>query len=151
MPLVMEAVERGLVPDRLIRAGIRRLLARKLQHERRGGPDAQRERRARLLTAMQDSAIALHTGDANRQHYELPPAFFEAVLGGRLKYSSGYWPEGVRALDDSGQEGYQLSAHLRREAARVGRAEGEDRRPRRSPDRHAHHGDAFHRLGLLRE
>ncbi len=101
MPLVMEAVERGLVPDRLIRAGIRRLLARKLQHERRGGPDAQRERRARLLTAMQDSAIALHTGDANRQHYELPPAFFEAVLGGRLKYSSGYWPEGVRALDDS--------------------------------------------------
>lgn len=101
MDLVMEAVERGLVPDPLVRLGIRRLLTAKLATERRGGLDAQRARRTRLLAAMQDSAIALHTAAANQQHYELPPAFFEAVLGARLKYSSGYWPEGVETLDAS--------------------------------------------------
>lgn len=36
--------------------------------------------------------IALVPERANDQHYEVPSAFFEAVLGPRLKYSCGLWP-----------------------------------------------------------
>ena len=38
---------------------------------------------------------------ANEQHYEVPPAFFDAVLGHRRKYSSCFWPAGVDNLDDA--------------------------------------------------
>ena len=50
---------------------------------------------------MSSSKIALVPELANEQHYEVPPLFFERVLGKHLKYSSGYWPEGVSTLDDS--------------------------------------------------
>jgi cyclopropane-fatty-acyl-phospholipid synthase len=52
-----------------------------------------------LLRKFDTSPIAVHTSDANRQHYELPSAFFELVLGKRLKYSCCYWPDGVTSLD----------------------------------------------------
>ncbi|HEV2275177.1 MAG TPA: cyclopropane-fatty-acyl-phospholipid synthase family protein, partial [Acidobacteriaceae bacterium] len=37
----------------------------------------------------------------NEQHYEVPPRFFELVLGKRLKYSSGFWEDGCRTLDQA--------------------------------------------------
>jgi cyclopropane-fatty-acyl-phospholipid synthase len=37
---------------------------------------------------MSEWPIAVHTDDANAQHYELPAAFFSLVLGPRRKYSS---------------------------------------------------------------
>jgi cyclopropane-fatty-acyl-phospholipid synthase len=52
-----------------------------------------------FLEQRRRSPIALHVEDANRQHYELPPAFFQRVLGARLKYSGAYWPAGVETLD----------------------------------------------------
>lgn len=106
----MEAVERGWVPDPLVRAGIRRLLARKLADERRGGAGAMASRRDALLAALEDAAVALHADAANRQHYELPPAFFEAVLGPQLKYSCGLWGEGVRTLEESEEAMLALTA-----------------------------------------
>jgi cyclopropane-fatty-acyl-phospholipid synthase len=36
---------------------------------------------------------------ANRQHYEVPPEFFQLVLGRNLKYSGCLWPAGVERLD----------------------------------------------------
>lgn len=38
---------------------------------------------------------------SKEQHYEVPPEFFELVLGSRLKYSSAYWPETVTHLDQA--------------------------------------------------
>ncbi len=37
---------------------------------------------------LKNSEIAIETDKANEQHYELPTAFFQAVLGKRLKYSA---------------------------------------------------------------
>jgi cyclopropane-fatty-acyl-phospholipid synthase len=42
--------------------------------------------------------VAIHTDAANRQHYELPPGFFEQCLGPRLKYSGCYYPTGGETL-----------------------------------------------------
>lgn len=86
--LAAAAAERGLVPDPLVRVGIRRLLARRLHQEGAGAPAAERQARRRALeAAMADGPIAVFTDEANEQHYELPPRFFEVMLGPRRKYS----------------------------------------------------------------
>jgi cyclopropane-fatty-acyl-phospholipid synthase len=47
------------------------------------------------------SRVALETAKANEQHYEVPPEFFELVLGPYLKYSSALWSEGTRDLGEA--------------------------------------------------
>ena len=87
--------------DRLIRAWIRRLNARRLTELSEGGIESQITRLNALYTQLAQSPRALCTHQANVQHYEVPPAFFQLVLGKHLKYSCGYWPEGVADLDHS--------------------------------------------------
>lgn len=96
---LIEACERGLVPDRLIRAGIRRLLRARLSRESSGGSEVIHERYCAMLDELRNGPIAEDTDKANEQHYELPPAFFEQVLGTYRKYSCALWPEGVKDLD----------------------------------------------------
>lgn len=98
MHRVIDLAERGLVPDPLVRAGIRALLARHLDALRGGEPEARRRRDEAFLERLGSGPIALAPESANAQHYEVPAAFFERVLGPRLKYSSGHWPEGVGTL-----------------------------------------------------
>jgi cyclopropane-fatty-acyl-phospholipid synthase len=43
--------------------------------------------------------VALVPEMANLQHYEVPPEFFQKVLGKNLKYSGCLWPAGVGTLD----------------------------------------------------
>jgi len=89
----------GLLPDWLVRIGIRRLLRARLREERKASCEAQQEHFSSLLQNLRQSPIAVHTLDANRQHYEVPAAFFRLVLGAHMKYSSGYWRDGVKSLD----------------------------------------------------
>jgi len=92
---------RGLVPEPLLRVGVRRLLRQRLRDEAAGGPAAVLERKARLLAELREGPITAHAAEANAQHYEVPTDFYHLVLGRRLKYSSALWPEGVDALDDA--------------------------------------------------
>jgi cyclopropane-fatty-acyl-phospholipid synthase len=96
----IELAEAGLVPDVITRAAIRRLLRQRLREL--GSEDAERELRdAELLRRdLSEGPIAVSTAAANEQHYEVPAAYFERVLGRRLKYSSGLW-EGVTGLDQA--------------------------------------------------
>ena len=93
--------ERGLLPDVLIRAGIRALCSQRLREECRGGLTAQSARYQELLSLLRSSPVAVHTEAANAQHYELPPAFFELCLGRQLKYSSCYFPSGRESLEQA--------------------------------------------------
>lgn len=98
----MAWVERGLVPDPLLRLGIRRRLSAHLRELNSGGVEASAARHAAFVASLRGSErIAPAPEAANRQHYELPVAFFQRVLGARLKYSSAYWPEGVETLDEA--------------------------------------------------
>ena len=96
MRWALDLVERGWVPDPVVRLGIRRLLAARVR-EIGVDPEAQ----ARLAEQMRRSPVAIATEAANEQHYELPPAFFQSVLGRHLKYSACFWPDTVTALDDA--------------------------------------------------
>jgi cyclopropane-fatty-acyl-phospholipid synthase len=93
--------ERGLVPDVLLRLGIRRLCAQRLQEEGACAPQLQTQHYQRLIEELRSSPVAIHTEAANAQHYELPAAFFALCLGRRLKYSSGYYPTGTETLDEA--------------------------------------------------
>jgi cyclopropane-fatty-acyl-phospholipid synthase len=99
--LAFRLLDRGLVPDALIRAGIRRILRNRLAEQERGGIEGQSERLRTLLRDLRASDIAVETEKANQQHYEVLPEFFQLVLGKRLKYSCGYWPPGVDLLDEA--------------------------------------------------
>jgi cyclopropane-fatty-acyl-phospholipid synthase len=97
----MRALELGLLPDYLVRHGIRRLLRARLADEDQGGPEAQQRHRQNLIAKLKQSPVAIHTADANAQHYELPPEFFELVLGKHLKYSGCYYQNRTDTLDDA--------------------------------------------------
>lgn len=102
--LGIDLAERGWVPTGALRLGIRAIVRRRLRDERR---------RARpiddWIKEMKEAPVALATADANAQHYEMPPAFFELVLGPHLKYSGAYWPSGVTTLADAEQAMLQLT------------------------------------------
>lgn len=97
----IEWAERGLIPDPLIRQGIRRLLAGRLTGERRAGPDAEDALFRERIAGLSRGDVAVHTDAANEQHYEVPAEFFRLCLGRHRKYSCGYWDDTVRSLDES--------------------------------------------------
>jgi cyclopropane-fatty-acyl-phospholipid synthase len=84
-----------------VRFGIRRLCADRLKPFRRLSAEEAKRENQRYVESLKKSPLAKNTDDANRQHYELPPEFFEKVLGKNLKYSSGFWPANCRSLEES--------------------------------------------------
>lgn len=92
-------VEQGLVPDRVVRLGIRRLLKARLAELQDGDPAATLALTQAFRAGLADAPLALLPEKANEQHYEVPAAFFAQVLGRHRKYSSCVWPEGVTTLD----------------------------------------------------
>ncbi len=94
-------LEKDLVPDALIRIGIRRLLAGTLREHQRPNVEEQRAALLAYVSDLRTRGIAEQTQDANIQHYEVPTAFYQMCLGKRLKYSSGLWVDGVTTLDEA--------------------------------------------------
>ena len=87
------AVERAPVPDALTRLGVGYLVARaRRQLEAEPAGDVG------FALDMGKRPIALNTDAANRQHYELPAAFFGHILGPRRKYSSCLYDAGATTL-----------------------------------------------------
>jgi cyclopropane-fatty-acyl-phospholipid synthase len=109
--IVIEAVvDRGLLPDALIRAGIRRIVAMRLREQQAGGIEEQSRRFNALVESLGRAPVAIATDAANLQHYEVPAAFFELVLGPHLKYSAAWWPEGVATLGEAESRMLALTA-----------------------------------------
>ncbi len=112
-------VDRELLPDPVLRAVIRRRVAARLRRARRGTLADRAAERSALLDERAAGPVTVHTGEANEQHYEVPTDFYELLLGPNLKYSSGYWPEGVDDLAAS------ETAMLELTASRAGLADGQ--------------------------
>lgn len=118
-PLAIELCERGLVPDRLTRAGMRRLIGRRLRAESAGGEAARRDRRSHFLERASSGPIAEDAAAANSQHYEVPAEFFHTVLGPHLKYSGCLFKDGI------GDLGAAEEAMLALTAEHAGLADGQ--------------------------
>jgi cyclopropane-fatty-acyl-phospholipid synthase len=109
MRLAERIVDSGLVPEALLRAGIRAVCAQRLR-EQRGTIEAEQARHDAFVAELRGSAIAIDTAAANAQHYEVPAALFTRVLGPHLKYSSCYWPPSARTLGDAEAAMLELTA-----------------------------------------
>ena len=110
--LAISAMEKGFAADGLIRLGIRRLLARRLA-EADPGPELPRAAAIDAFAAeMREGPVAPVPEKANEQHYEVPPEFFEKVLGPARKYSSCYWPEGTASLVEAEIAALETTARL---------------------------------------
>ena len=102
--------EAGLLPDPIIRAGMRRMMSQRLAAHR-DLPLSRRSAQMReFVTMLRNSPIAVHTQDANAQHYEVPAAFFEQHLGAALKYSCCWYERGDESLEQAEQAMLALSA-----------------------------------------
>lgn len=117
--VAISLAERGLVPDPLVRAGIRHLLRDRLASEERRHADREEALR-RFVAEMARAQLAPSPDAANRQHYEVPAEFFALVLGRHLKYSAGLWEPGTASLD--GAE----AAMLERTCARADLRDGQE-------------------------
>ena len=107
--MIFNLLEKDIVPDFLIRMGIRKLLEQRLTEENKGSKEAQQLHLNTYIEKLKASPIAVNTSDANEQHYEVPTEFYKYVLGKRMKYSGGYWPSGADTLDASEEAMLKLS------------------------------------------
>ena len=105
----VELAEHGWLPDRLVRVGIRRLLAARLTEEKRLGCEGLSELQRQFLAELIQSPIAVHSSAANEQHYEVPARYFELVLGPHRKYSSCLFPAGVSDLGQAEEQMLKLT------------------------------------------
>jgi cyclopropane-fatty-acyl-phospholipid synthase len=101
MSFIDQILETDLLPDFLIRIGIRRLLRQTLAEKLAGDIETRRAALLGHIEGLKKSPVAVQTQAANEQHYEVPTRFYQCCLGKRLKYSSGYWDSSVRNLDQA--------------------------------------------------
>jgi len=101
--------EQGLVPDSVIRGGIRRLLRSRLAELRADDVEQAARTTARFIAEMNIGPIAPLPHKANEQHYELPPEFFAEALGPQRKYSACYWGADVQDLAAAEEQALALT------------------------------------------
>jgi cyclopropane-fatty-acyl-phospholipid synthase len=111
-------LEKNILPDWLVRIGIRRLLAQRIREESDGNKP--RVPLEQYVHDLKHRPIAEDTRAANDEHYEVPTAFFLRCLGKRLKYSGCLYPTGNETLDQA--EEAMLALYVER--ARI--ADGQD-------------------------
>lgn len=99
--LAIDWVEQGLVPDAVIRAGIRRLCEQRLTEIAATDCESATQIVERFVSSMDASELASLPHLANEQHYEVPAQFFALALGPHRKYSSAWWPQGTTSLADA--------------------------------------------------
>jgi cyclopropane-fatty-acyl-phospholipid synthase len=101
--------ESGLLPDHVIRAGIRRLNVQRLESIHSEDISWVADRMETFVAAMRTAEIAPVPRLANEQHYELPAEFFSHVLGEHGKYSCGFWDESCQSLDQAEAAALEIS------------------------------------------
>jgi len=101
MAWYMKLLYTDLIPDAVLRVVLTWIARRKIVGLERFPVEEREARRRALLNKLDASPIAVHTDLPNVQHYQVPPAFFQLVLGARMKYSCCLWEEGAAELEDA--------------------------------------------------
>eukprot|EP00531_Pseudo-nitzschia_arenysensis_P012947 CAMPEP_0116123838 /NCGR_PEP_ID=MMETSP0329-20121206/4963_1 /TAXON_ID=697910 /ORGANISM="Pseudo-nitzschia arenysensis, Strain B593" /LENGTH=404 /DNA_ID=CAMNT_0003617783 /DNA_START=82 /DNA_END=1296 /DNA_ORIENTATION=- len=91
----------GLVPDFVIRFGIRVQLRDHLNILASETAELELDKKLTIINKLKTMPIAIATDDANEQHYEVPAKFYDLCLGPRKKYSSGFWPTPSTTFEES--------------------------------------------------
>ena len=90
--------ERGWIPDFLLRIAVKFISKARIKKSNSFSEKLD------VITSLRDGPIAESTPFANKQHYEVPTAFFEKVLGSKLKYSCSLFSDNQKSLNDAETE-----------------------------------------------
>ncbi|MFN0076772.1 MAG: SAM-dependent methyltransferase [Prosthecobacter sp.] len=101
MSTINAILAKNILPDAMIRIGIRQRLAETLREHKLPTVAAQRFALMRYVQDLKLMPVAIATDEANEQHYEVPTRFYQLVLGKHLKYSSGFWADEKTTFDES--------------------------------------------------
>ena len=96
--LGIKLTELGIIPESVLRLFIKKLIHQRLL-EIPINTEERESKKADFIEELQSSPIALSTRQANEQHYEVPPAFFQEIMGSHLKYSCGWFDDNTTSLD----------------------------------------------------
>ncbi len=105
----LDITESGLLPDALVRAGIRRLLRSRLRDINADDVELSAAALSGFIEMMDAAEIAPVPELANEQHYEVPAAFFAETLGRHRKYSCCYWEPDGEDLDVAESQALRIS------------------------------------------
>ena len=84
----------------------------KVKNQKISNIEKRLHKKLEFVNNLKNQPIAIKTSEANEQHYELPPSFFKAILGDRLKYSCGYWDEVLTPSDSASELNHSEEAML---------------------------------------
>ena len=98
---LIKLAEKKLIPDFIIRQGIRNLLKKRIQSLVSNNSEKNVQNKIQFVEEMHLSSIAEVPELANEQHYEIPEEFYKYSLGKHKKYSSCYWNEKTKNLDEA--------------------------------------------------
>lgn len=109
--LLITMSENQLLPDCLIRFGIRHLLKKRVASLVSQDTEINHRHKMNFIEAMNKETIALVPELANEQHYEVPSKFYDYCLGRHKKYSSCYWTDKTKNLNQSESKALALTAN----------------------------------------
>ena len=90
----LSLAESGFIPDTIIKIAARYISNRRLNQDFTG------DNKDKIINKLSKGVVAEKTYNANEQHYEVPPEFFNFVLGVNLKYSCSLFDR-VDSLDEA--------------------------------------------------
>jgi cyclopropane-fatty-acyl-phospholipid synthase len=99
--MIDTVLEKDLLPECIIRFGIRRLLKQRIQEITHTEISSSSAKIQAYADALKKSPIAESTQAANEQHYEVPAEFYQKCLGKNLKYSGCLYPTGRESLSEA--------------------------------------------------
>ncbi len=109
MPFIDTLLGWDILPDFIIRRGIRKLLQQRLKDERATDPAERLKRVSQFAEELKKLPVAIETKAANEQHYEVPAAFYQLCLGPRLKYSSCFYQQGDESIKVAEEAMFELT------------------------------------------
>jgi hypothetical protein len=96
--IINPLLDNGYLPHFVIRQGIRRQLADRLQSIATTSLEAAYVSKMKYVELLRTRPIAIETATANEQHYEVGTSVLKGMLGPRMKYSACLYEKGGETL-----------------------------------------------------
>lgn len=101
MDYAYAALDRGYIPDFVLRRAIRALNAQRIASLSTGKYSSDHVKKSQYIDSLKTEEIAIEQDKANEQHYEVDTDFMLSCLGKRAKYSCCLYPTGNETLDEA--------------------------------------------------
>ncbi|MEL0104969.1 MAG: class I SAM-dependent methyltransferase, partial [Methylophilaceae bacterium] len=106
---LIQLAEKNLLPDFLLRFGIRHLLRKRLTSLIDPNQETNKQNKIKFIEMMDQAKIAEVPELANQQHYEITSDFYDLCLGLHKKYSSCFWDSDTTDLNHAEKDALEIT------------------------------------------